>query len=290
MHGAKVRLAIEHAYLIRRALLDCLDVDKVVDDWLNMGNTSEVTTAYARSWARTNIYIDDSKLNSALRIIYAEAYTLGQDMGAAAIENAVVHKANKPTRANARPPINWKDWKPGNRAAANLLNQPRGLSNLMNSRGVTLTGIRGTTVNRIGTQLAYALQRGLPPREIAPSIAGILAPLREKIASELRVSVDAILSDNERALNIAQTEMSRAVSVASREQYQESGVEMVEWLVAEGCDDCQENADVSPIGIDDTFPSGDTEPPAHTNCMCSLAPYVVDTKDVQDALSFSDEE
>jgi len=57
-------------------------------------------------------------------------------------------------------------------------------------------------------------------------------------------------------------------------------VEQVEWLVAVGCEDCQDNADASPISIDDTFPSGDSEPPAHPNCMCSLAPYVVDTQGV----------
>lgn len=95
-----------------------------------------------------------------------------------------------------------------------------------------------------------------------------------------------MMSDSERALMIAQTEMSRAVSVANREMYQDSGVELVEWLVADPCDECQENADVSPIGIDETFPSGDTEPPAHPNCVCDLAPYMVDTKNIgEDALS-----
>ena len=67
----------------------------------------------------------------------------------------------------------------------------------------------------------------------------------------------------------------------------DSGVELVEWLVADPCDDCQENADASPIGIDEVFPSGDTEPPAHPNCVCDLAPYVVDTRDIgEDALSY----
>ena len=81
--------------------------------------------------------------------------------------------------------------------------------------------------------------------------------------------------------------MSRATAVASRELYQDSGVELVEWLVAEPCDICQENADVSPIRIDETFPSGDTEPPAHPNCVCDIAPYVVDTRNIgEDALSF----
>jgi hypothetical protein len=287
MQGAKVRLAIQHATLVRHALSNCVDVHKVVTEWLDTGNTSEVTTAQARDWANTHIYIDDSLLNKALRIIYAEGYTLGQDIGITAVTYAVVHKANKPVK-----PVqgDWKNWKPGNKAAANLLKPEKGLSRLMDSRGVTLAGIRGTTLDRIGTQLAYALQRGLPPKEIAPAIEGILAPLREKIANELGANIDNLLSDSERALNIAQTEMSRAVSVAAREQYQESNVEQVEWLVAEGCDDCQENADASPIGIDEVFPTGDTEPPAHPNCMCSLAPYVVDTQNNSDALSSDVEE
>jgi hypothetical protein len=64
---------------------------------------------------------------------------------------------------------------------------------------------------------------------------------------------------------------------------------MVEWLVAEGCDLCEENADASPIGIDEEFPSGDTEPPAHPNCMCALAPYF-DPNARNDSNDFEDEE
>jgi hypothetical protein len=63
-------------------------------------------------------------------------------------------------------------------------------------------------------------------------------------------------------------------------------VELVEWLVADPCDICEENESVSPIGIGETFPSGDTEPPAHPNCVCDIAPYVADTRNIgEDALS-----
>jgi len=104
----------------------------------------------------------------------------------------------------------------------------------------------------------------------------------KKIAGKKR-----LLTRDQKNELIAQTEMSRAVAVASRELYEESGVELVEWLVADPCDLCQENADVSPIRIDETFPSGDTEPPAHPNCVCDIAPYVVDTRNIgEDALSF----
>ena len=70
---------------------------------------------------------------------------------------------------------------------------------------------------------------------------------------------------------IAQTEMNRAVSIATRDRYESAGIQMVEWLTVDPCDECQENADASPISIDETFPSGDSEPPAHPNCMCALS-------------------
>lgn len=38
---------------------------------------------------------------------------------------------------------------------------------------------------------------------------------------------------------------------------------------AEGCPQCQENADEGYIGADETHASGDDEPPAHPNCDCS---------------------
>jgi len=36
------------------------------------------------------------------------------------------------------------------------------------------------------------------------------------------------------------------------------------------CEMCQENADAGWIDMDDTFPSGDDEPPAHPNCDCDI--------------------
>ena len=78
--------------------------------------------------------------------------------------------------------------------------------------------------------------------------------------------------DPQQALVIAQTEMSRAVVQSELSDYRDSGVEMVEWLVADPCDDCAANEDASPIGIDESWPSGDA--PVHPNCMCDIAPYM----------------
>jgi hypothetical protein len=139
--------------------------------------------------------------------------------------------------------------------AARLVRPKGGLESLLTSRKITVTDeVVATKLDRIGTALATALDKGFNAQQTAQII-------------------DAVIDDPQHALVIARTEMSRAVSVATRDSYESAGIEQVEWLVADGCDICQENADASPLAIDETFPSGDSEPPAHPNCECALAPY-----------------
>ena len=266
--GAKTRLAARRAKLVRDALRASIDVNAVVDDFFAMGFTATTTVEETRAYATIHIRPDSKEMFNALQTIYADSYTLGQDIAMSALAKAKINKAPTKTNLQRAMGINWDTWKPGNRAAANLLKPSRGLSDLLDRRGVTIQGINRTTLDRIGTILGRALAKGETPTSV-------------------REELEDFFDDSERALTIAQTEMSSAVSIASRELYQESGAELVEWIVADPCDLCQENADVSPIGIDDTFPSGDTEPPAHPNCVCDIAPYVVDTQDIgQDALDY----
>jgi hypothetical protein len=266
--GAKVRLAARRAKLVRDALRASIDVDAVINDFYAMAFTGSTTIEETRAYARIHIRPDSKEMFNALQTIYVDSYTLGQDIAMSALAKAKINKAPSKADLQRAMGINWDTWKPGNRAAANLIKPSRGLSDLLDRRGVTIQGINQTTLDRIGTILGRALAKGETP-----------ASVREEL--------EDLLDDSDRALTIAQTEMSSAVSVASRELYEESGAELVEWIVADPCDLCQENADVSPIGIDDTFPSGDTEPPAHPNCVCDIAPYVVDTRDIgQDALDY----
>jgi len=266
--GAKTRLAARRAKLIRDALRSSINVNAVVDDFFAMGFTATTTTEETRAYAKIHIRPDSKEMFNALQTIYVDSYTLGQDIAMSAIAKAKINKAPSKADLQRAMGINWDTWKPGNRAAANLIKPPSGLSDLLDRRGVTIQNVNRTTIDRIGTILGRALAKGETP-----------ASVREEL--------EDLLDDSDRALTIAQTEMSSAVSVASRELYEESGAELVEWIVADPCDLCQENADVSPIGIDDTFPSGDTEPPAHPNCVCDIAPYVVDTQDIgQDALDY----
>ena len=266
--GAKIRLAARRAKLVRDALRSSIDVDAVVNDFFAMGFTENTTTEETRAYAKIHIRPDSKEMFNALGTIYVDSYTLGQDIAMSALAKAKINKAPTKTDLQRAMGINWDTWKPGNRAAANLLKPPRGLSDLLDRRGVTIQNVNRTTLDRIGTILGRAVARGETPESV-------------------RDELEDLLDDPDRALTIAQTEMSSAVCVASRELYEESGAELVEWLVADPCDLCQENADVSPIGIGDTFPSGDTEPPAHPNCVCDIAPYVVDTQDIgQDALDY----
>jgi hypothetical protein len=266
-NGAKVRLAARRAKLIREGINQSFNTEQVVDDFVAM-NFQNITPQEARQWAITNVRTNDEALRSALFNMYLEAYVLGEDIAMSAIAKARISKAPTLRQLQQAMGINWDTWKAGNKPAALLVRKPRGLSTLLDNRGVTIQGINRTTLDRIGTILARGLENGWTPSDIKEEIA------------------DTIDDDNDRALTIAQTEMSRAVTAASRQLYEESGVELVEWLVADPCDICQENADVSPIRIGDTFPSGDTEPPAHPNCVCDLAPYVTDTRNIgEDALS-----
>jgi hypothetical protein len=269
---AKVRLASKRAKLVSKGLRASIDAERVANDWINTHNGVGTPPATARLWARTHVFSDTKALANALDVIHIDAYLLGTDIGMSGIARARTNKAPTLKELQRAIGINWDTWKPGNRAASIVVNPPRGLSYLLDTVGVTVNGLNNTTLDRIGTILAAGLKEGVTPSDMA---------------KQMQWEIDDLLDDPERALTIAQTETSRAVSIASRELYEESGVELVEWLVADPCDLCQENADVSPIGIGDTFPSGDTEPPAHPNCVCDIAPYVVDTRNIgADALSF----
>jgi len=250
-HGATVRIAAKHADRIRKGFQKAFNADDIVERWFHSHIGSEsTTTQQARDWARTSITPDKKYLLDALKPLYADGWVLGTVSGQYMLRGI--------EKAPSVGVVNWDTWTPGNQAASALIKPKGGLQNLLDRRNIVLDGITDTKLNRIGTVLGQALAAGITPKDVS-------------------ILVDQVINDPQQALVIAQTEMSRAVSVASRDLYETSGVEQVEWLVAIGCEDCQENADASPIGIDEVFPSGDTEPPAHPNCMCALAPYMVDT-------------
>ena len=264
----KVRLAVRHVPSIKRGLRALVSVEQILDAWFAtqdpIGSTEEnarrkIAPQFARDWVQIHARIQDTqKLRAALGRLYADSWVLGEDLTTYELARALrVTKAAPSRRQLERSMrINWNQWKPGNRAAARLLSRPRGLERLLQEREIVIRGISRTALDRIGTRLADGLARG---------------DTRESLAA----SIEAIVGDAERALVIAGTEGSRAVIQASMDLYRDSGVEMVEYLVADPCDLCQENYEASPQPIGEPWPAGD--PPVHPNCMCDLAPYVVDT-------------
>src|SRR5207237_5973416 len=90
--------------------------------------------------------------------------------------------------------------------------------------------------------------------------------LRQHLAESYAFSAD-------RAQLIARTEVSRALIQGNVTAWKASGVvEGKAWLLGSDHDRddlCDENEAVGVIGMDEEFPSGDTEPPAHVNCLVS---------------------
>lgn len=252
-YGLTMRLSAKNAGKVRRAFKDVLHGDEIARAWAETHPAGgSVSPQTARDWARVQISVSKKPMQNALARIYAEGYVTGEY--AAEYMLARLKGLQKAPKVSAGV-VDWATWTPGNRAAAALIKPKGGLKNLLNSRKITIANeVINTKLDRIGTALARGLELGWTPTQVTQTL-------------------NSIIDDPQHALVIAQTEMSRAVSVATRDSYETAGIEQVEWLVAEGCDECQENADASPIGIGDTFPSGDAEPPAHPNCMCSLAPY-----------------
>lgn len=71
---------------------------------------------------------------------------------------------------------------------------------------------------------------------------------------------------------IANYQMNDAMSQAYLAKLKRNAVEMKQWILGpDPCEICQENAEASPIPVDEDFPSGDDAPPAHVNCVCAVA-------------------
>lgn len=245
-----VRVMALNATRIRKAFKSAINGDALAQAWANTHPAGgSVSPQTARDWALAHAQVDKKPLQVAIARMYADAYTLGDKVAQARLSGL---RKDATTSVGI---IDWSTWKPGTNSAAALVKPKGGLESLLATRKISLSDeIVHTKLDRIGTALAKGLEQGLTPKQTAKMI-------------------DAVINDPQQALVIAQTETSRAMSVAARDLYEKANIEQVEWLVAEGCDVCQDNADASPIGIGDTFPSGDSEPPAHPNCMCALAPY-----------------
>ena len=261
------QIAASNAVKIRAALLASINENQVakafVDSHPQVTNDPVADRQRARDWAKVNVSFNNTPLKSALNRTHAEGWVTGDKAAKANIRTAALNKA--PTIADILqdPKVNvWKDWKPGNEAAAALVNPSGGLRDLLDKSNITIQGLNNTSLDRLGTILADNLRAGQSAGKTADQIQQFLAD-----------TVGEDFADPSRALSIAITETSRAVNQASLDRYTESQIEEVEWLGIEPCEICAEN-DGEVVTIGESFPSGDDAPPAHPNCYCTLLPVI----------------
>jgi len=115
--------------------------------------------------------------------------------------------------------------------------------------------ITSTTRDGIKKLVDDAIKNGLSNQELAKNIE------------------DSYLFSKERSLMIARTETNIADNELTVETYKAAGVEKKQWLTAQDdlvSEECMANEAAGAIGIDEDFPSGDSAPPCHPNCRCSI--------------------
>jgi GNAT superfamily N-acetyltransferase len=260
--GALLRESAKLAGPVRESIEAQVNIPQIIEQWkLSYPAGSEITKAEAKAWAKVNVRVNNKELDRGLGVLYAIGWMFGRDVATSAYAHARLNKAAPTDEAlNGLLNIDWANWTPGNNPGALLASPPGGLKSLLQRRGLDLQGLTNTLLNRIGTHLADALMSGASDTMLGKML-------------------ETVVGDPERALTIANTSMASAMSVSTRETYQEFGVAKMRWLALEPCSTCSGNGAMGPVTPGEAVfknVQGDniTEPPAHPNCRCALAPVI----------------
>jgi SPP1 gp7 family putative phage head morphogenesis protein len=194
---------------------------------------------------------DPSALNSLLHSLYGDAALQGTHEAAVAAGGVVF--SGLASTITSLPSDYWDNWKPGFGAAA-AKDANGGLKELLDARDVRIKGITDTQTEKLGNVIADGLKNG------------------DSISTTVNNAM-SVLGDSGNASTIVNTEYASAMTAANMDTYVENGVEQIEFMAeSDACPDCEENADASPIGIDEDWPNSDV--PVHPNCRCAIAPVV----------------
>ena len=148
---------------------------------------------------------------------------------------------------NAAIGFDWANWKPGDPIAASLVSDGK-LRKTLNGINLTITGIKKTTVDRIGNLIGDGIAQGLP-------------------ATAIGKTIDAFINDPARAEMIAITETNRAYNEGAVDQYSQFGVSEWEWVAYDdACPDCLDIEANGPYSTNDS----QAVPPEHPNCRCTV--------------------
>ncbi|HUN38488.1 MAG TPA: NUDIX domain-containing protein [Trebonia sp.] len=169
---------------------------------------------------------------------------------------AVGREAAREQLSSAYDSTFWDEWTPGDAAAARLV-AGNGLQQLLDDYGIQT--IKSVTQTRM-TDLANALAEGFEDGDSADTIAA---------------DIKQILSNPQRALMVAGTELARATTQASVAEYRKADQDAKKWSSAKDdrvCPHCKLNVDQGVIPIDQVYDTGDTFPPGHPECRCAILP------------------
>ena len=254
-HQADARIAAKNAIKIQAALIQSIDAERIVQAYLHTHPTSNDPAqdkTRARAWAMMNIVPDTKPLKAVLRRHWAELYVTG-----VAAAGEAIYRARMARKGPDVGVINWDTWQPGDLATAALLRPPQALQDLLETAGIKISGINDTGYQNIGTALADGIARGDTITQMASAIQDVIA-------------------SPQRALTIAVTEGSRAMTIGALANYQESGITQTEWSTSDPINCVCVDLDGEVRDIGEEFDTDIYQPPAHPNCRCVLFPVIPD--------------
>lgn len=243
---AKDRAAAEYwAEKLSRAMRGIAKIRELARRWLGLSG-SPVDVGYARAWLDSQ-GLDFAAMGEILTGVWTDGYLVGTQSAVSVVAGTTV---------------DWGEWAPGDTDAANeVLGEQGGigLQAMLDQAGVTIRSIQGHRLDALAQALADALENG-------DSIDTLAATLR------------GVLDNPQWAYLVAQTEITRAVSIATQNTYRSNGISANYWATAADqrvCPVCDGDAADGAVPVGQSFDSGDTAPPAHPACRCALMPDVV---------------
>lgn len=269
---------------LSQALVGAIDTTALAEDWAAARGISKTAiddhqpgpaeVADALIWLTTRITVGGSDVRAAVHTVleeildgvWTDGYYVGdrsavwaarQEIVAAAARLGEQLPADVTIHTTVNASIDWGAWKPGDTEAAEKV-LGGGLQRLLDQAGVTIGSVAQHRLEDLAEVLAQGLSEGLAPDTIGRML-------------------DGVLEDPKWASLVAETEVARAISVATQDRYLSVGITGNTWMTAADqrvCQACRDNEDAGTVSIGQSFPSGPSGPPGHPRCRCALAPVV----------------
>lgn len=255
------RIALAYAPRLHHALMVGINPKAIAEKWrkIRPDQISQAAQDDADDLAAEamleGLELSGSVAGEIVMALYRESYAAGIASSVHEMDDADFELPADPI-SKAAEAVDWPKWEPGDATSVgDMAEAPnRSLRQLLDEAGITIKGIRGTQLDRLGKVLADSLDAG-----------DSVAMTEQKIANLCNSPLQAHL--------VALTESARAMNRAALDNYQLHGVPQKDWFTAlMPCPICETNRDAGSIPVTDPFPSGALCPPGHPRCRCCLAP------------------